>query len=375
VSKSKPWGASSDVVVIAEQNMTGHRPYYVRLLAEEALRLGRHVVIITSPSGLDSDDARIHLGHLSDRVSAINTRAWSAERLATLSNSVGARVTVVPDGDRFAIKLAFGRGWRGQSRLSILIMREVAQPTRWPFVQQFKTKIRRVLFRHVNAFRNVQVVILKSQWWSGISKFTIARDPVTLNSSPCDVERITHEWKLTEDRYWFAILGAISARKNVDLVARALAGSQPRRVGLLVAGAWDDGIGQETVSAFDDLTEAGGQVVIVNRRLDDVELDSAVARADCVVVAHSNEGPSGLLGKAAAAGTRVVAGGAKSLRDDLIRIPHIGEWCPLDEMLLAGALGRALGLPRPGIADHQGVEAFARALLDVTDGDSEGVFE
>lgn len=364
-TSAQPGVASVNIVLIVEPNMTGHRPYYVRLLAEEALRLGCEVIIATSPLQLDSDYSQMHLGRLLGQARSIVIPEWSVEKVAALTEDVGASLTIVPDGDRFAMKLALKGRWNGRGRLSILIMREEAQPARWPLVPEVKSMMRRILFRRSNSFSDVRPVVLKSAFWSGVSEFAIARDPVTLLSSPVYEERLTQEWKLTEDRFWFAILGAISSRKNVDFVARALSRSKPDRVGLLVAGAWDGEMGDKAASALKDLAASGARVVTVNRKLTDEELDGAVTTVDCVVLAHSNEGPSGLLGKAAAAGTRVVAAGAESLREDLNRMPGLGEWCALDENLLARALERALSLPRPKRAINQGTETFVRVLVDV----------
>ncbi|MEA5456995.1 hypothetical protein SPF06_19910 [Sinomonas sp. JGH33] len=350
-------------VLVVEPNMTGHRPYYVRLLVEAAVARGQDVVLATRPAQLDSPDAVLHLGELSGQFHPAVSASWTPEALAGLSRDVGAALTVVPDGDRFAMKLALTRGWAGVGGLSLLIMRELAQPHRIPGMQAARTAIRSALFRRANGFPRVRVSVLKSSWWSGSSALPVVRDPISLNSSPEAVQRVTREWGLSEDRYWFAVLGAISRRKNLELVAMALADIDPRRVGLLVAGAWDGDMGEETTSALNELSGAGALVVTVNRTLSDEELDSAVVRTDCLVLAHSNEGPSGLLGKAAAAGTRVVAAGAKSLRADLGWLTGIGTWVTLDEKNLGLAFARAATQDRPAPLVGPQETEFVEALL------------
>ncbi len=134
-----------------------------------------------------------------------------------------------------------------------------------------------------------------------------------MNSTPQAVANLRREWDLDDSRYWFGIIGAIDERKNVSLVMAAAQGLPPGQVGLLVAGRFSDAT-RESLREFG--AELPGGVRLVDRVLTDEELDAAVAAVDCVVLAHSNEGPSGLFGKAVRAGTRILGAGAQSLRRD-----------------------------------------------------------
>ena len=49
------------------------------------------------------------------------------------------------------------------------------------------------------------------------------------------------------------------------------------------------------------------RVVIDDRHLDEVELDSYFKAVGGIILAHSNEGPSGIMGKAYMAGNRIIA--------------------------------------------------------------------
>jgi glycosyltransferase involved in cell wall biosynthesis len=328
-----------------------------------ATKSGRQVIVASRRGQLESEDAQIHLGGIFNQFERIELNDGNPTSVAQLSKEMSAAQTVVPDGDRFALRLALTRGWRGFGSLSVLIMREVAQSGGLPGAQAIKTALRRLLFRRAGSFPNVRVAVLKSAWWTGKSEFPVARDPITLRRSSSVEQRLTAEWALDPGRYWFAVLGAISQRKNVDLVAQALSGLDTSKLGLLVAGAWDESVGDETASAIDHLRDAGASTVVINRKLQDDELDAAVALADCLVLAHSNEGPSGLLGKAAAAGTRVVAAGARSLRKDLQYLLGLGAWVELEESELARALGEAARVERPERAWGEHADDFVVALL------------
>ena len=105
--------------------------------------------------------------------------------------------------------------------------------------------------------------------------------------------------------------------------------------------------------------------MVKDRLLSDLELDAAIRRVDCVVLAHSNEGPSGLFGKAAAAGTRIVAAGAASLRADAGAIPEVAAWSPLDVVGLGAELDLARRKPRPDPIQGLSATDFCTALLHI----------
>lgn len=94
--------------------------------------------------------------------------------------------------------------------------------------------------------------------------------------------------------------------------------------------------------------EPGVSIVQADRQLSSAELDSFISIADCVVLAHSNESPSGILGKAAAAQRAILAAGASTLRRDVMQLGDGANWCPLDPVALADLmLGSLVNRPRP----------------------------
>ena len=159
------------------------------------------------------------------------------------------------------------------------------------------------------------------------------------------------------------MLGNITDRKNLPMVAEAVARvAEHASVGLLIAGKVEAEELARARPALDRI-EAVGIVRVVDRMLEEDELDAAVALVDCLVLAHSNEGPSGLLAKAAATGTLVLTAGARSLRADARRIPTIAAWTPLDVDRIAAALATVPGRRRPRPAVATGTAAFTDSLL------------
>lgn len=349
--------------LIVEPNPTGHRLYYVRLLAEAAVLRGERVVLALSEGALTTDESRLHLSKLPAAVDIVSSRGFDVAAVADLSRRFAATTTVIPDGDRFAMRLARSRKWAGHGTLSILIMREVAQPRGPAVLVNMKTWLRTQLFRRAARIAGVRISILKSAMWRGTTFLPSAPDPVSLCCTSTDIASVRAEWGLDANRYWFAVLGDISHRKNVTLVARALHVADVKQIGLLIAGRCDPSATRGMAEPIEALKDAGAKVVVINRLLTDAELDAAVATIDCLVLAHSNEGPSGLFGKAAVSGTRVVAAGAQSLREDVGCAPGMATWCPLDIVSVASALQSARTTPRPGSVLTPETRRFADALL------------
>jgi glycosyltransferase involved in cell wall biosynthesis len=349
-----------NTVLIVEQNPTGHRLFYVRVLAEAALATGARVVVLLGADPVPEAE-QVHLASVAGRVEVLRRGPMSQDEVARLSHEVEAHRVVIPDADRFALRLALRRRWEGSGRLSLLIMRESAQPTRVPFVDGLKTRLRTMAFRRVARLRNADLRVLKSAGWTGAAPFPVAVDPVVIASSDQSAERFREAHRMDGDRYWFAVLGAISARKNLDLIVEALR-DVPSRWGLLVAGQLDADISEELRDRLRSMV-SDGSAIVVDRLLSDDELDTAVRVADCLVLAHSNEGPSGLLGKAAASGTRVVAAGARSLKHDVEALGGLGEWTDLNAAEVAALLQRATQQPRPRAVLPATTSAFTDALL------------
>ena len=399
-------GPQPRTTLIVESIARGHRLYYVRLLAEAALSRGDTVYLLMQPDVASTPEYATHLAALvsdpalTGRLTLLDTTTFTVQALADLSHCINATLVVVPNGDSLALTLGRHPVWPGRGALSLLIMREHTDPQALPGLQAAKSQLRTALMRRASRAPAVQLSVLKAAIWSGTSAFPVATDPVTLTATADSVRALRANWALDDDApnsanlpvrrptYWFAVLGAITPRKNLHLVITALGllpAEQQARLGLLIAGQIDDTVrtgtsagpstptgaaahaGQPAIASLGTLLaplRAGGITVrLVDRVLTDIELDSAVVAADCLVLAHSNEGPSGLFGKAAAAGTRILAAGAASLKTDAAALPDTATWCPLTPATLAQALTTCAGQPRPAPRAGLDTLAFADALL------------
>ncbi|TFD17436.1 hypothetical protein E3T26_02075 [Cryobacterium sp. TMT1-21] len=312
---------------------------------------------------MQSPELSIHLADLDARVEVMYHLEFSGEGIAELTRQLRPALTVIPDGDGIALEVGRTARWSGHGELSLLIMREAAQPTSVPGLANLKTVLKLIVLQRARAVSGVRITLLKGALWRGKSGFPVARDPVTIEASAHHIQTIRSSWGLHEEVFWFGVLGAVSARKNLPLVAEALTKFGNPGIGLLIAGSCDSSAMSEAQEALNALRRTGARVTLVDRLLEDWELDSAVAAVDAVVLAHSNESPSGLFGKAAAAGTRIVAGGSKSLKRDSSVIGSLAIWSPLGLNQLAEALQWTVNQPSGERQYGLGADSFVGALL------------
>lgn len=350
-------------VLLVEGNVSGHRLSYVRLLAREAISRGYSVHLATSPRASETPEFSAHLTDCLHDITVSAHSDFGIRAIEKLSLELGASRTVIPDGDASALQLARRGRWRGRSRLSLLIMRESAQPDKFRLRGLIKQLAKRAVMLRVRNIPKVDLAVLKSATWSGKSRTKVALDPVVVSCTEEDVLDIRESWKLDGTRYWFAVLGAITERKNVPLLLECLSRLAPGTCGLLIAGRIDPAVRDRIQSATEGLTVLETPVLVVDRILSDRELDAAVTATDCLLLAHSNEGPSGLLGKAACAGTRVIAAGAKSLRKDVQSLGPAAEWTQLSAQQISEAMSRATCSAAPFPQTGTNSKSFTDALL------------
>jgi glycosyltransferase involved in cell wall biosynthesis len=187
------------------------------------------------------------------------------------------------------------------------------------------------------------------------------RDPAICTAHSDDRVAIRRRLGLPQDRKLVGILGGISNRKNVPMVADAVRQAGPD-VDLLLAGT----VFEDVESWLDTLTDADRQRVIVrNGFLTNEQLDEHVAACDIVAIAHDNNGPSGIMGKAVAAGVPVLSAGSKvRLRE--CNALRAGIDAPLSPRGLADGIRHLLRAPAPGLSNQDLLptgEEFAEVIL------------
>lgn len=352
--------------MLVEKTSSGHRLYYVGILAATALTSGDSVLLVLHSDEVEAPAVLTHLGPIRSKISIASTNDFSLDSIGNLSRKYGADLTLIPDGDSFALEIAKKCSWSGAGALTLLIMRERASRSLLPGLQRTKSFLKMVLLKRAEAVAGVRIVRLLSAIDSNSkvkSSIAAVADPVTMTADVGDSTRLRTKWGMNSEKYWFSVLGAITRRKNVSVVARALLRLRTPGVGLLIAGVCDPIVMSEVRPILSSLREAGVGVIVVNRLLTELELDAAVGASDCIVLAHSNEGPSGLFGKALATGTRIVAAGAISLRHDANRVPGLAHWSRLNDRSVASSMYSAHRLNRPIAQKLPDSVDFASMLL------------
>jgi hypothetical protein len=343
----------TSTVLLVEDDPSGHRLDYAGIVARAALQRG-HRVVVALPAGAEaSPEALMSVPAGVDLAMLPGGRATAAAVALTAAREGATRTFVLSADDLMGAIAA--RGWRGPGELSLLVMRPRSQRTG---ATARAITVVKTLLRTAARARGVRVRVLESAV-APRSHGRAVRDPVRFTATEEDVAAFRAAAELDSEHCWVAVVGVIASRKHVPLVASALTGLP--YTGLLLAGRVEASERAAVDRAVARLERAGHPVRRLDRLLSNAEFDAAIAAADVVVVAHGNEGASGVLGKAAAAGTPLVLAGARSLAEDAARLPQLAQWVPLDRDAVRAAVGRARreALPVPVAGEAE----FARTLL------------
>jgi glycosyltransferase involved in cell wall biosynthesis len=361
-------------VVFVEPNPLGHRYQYVKHL----VRIVDEPVLLTSAGGTASAEFAAYLGDEElethePYAAAFPSAREVAEGIAEFARSRPVDTVVVMDADQ-AVK----RWWLDAPRAFRALPkrpRVVFLFTRYPARLQWRDRLgwaHRVsksglalLAMATGSLRRVANLAGRDESRRGwlVKR---AKDPAICSAHARDRLRLRAELGLDPDLLLVGILGAISDRKNVPMVAEAVA-----RVGgdtrLLLAGGLTDYVrnwlAEQPQAVLDRL-------IVRDEFLPNETLDAYVAACDVVSIAQDNNGPSGIMGKTLAAGVPVLTAGSRVRERELAAAgPGAGR---ATELSVEGTVEglRALARDRESFrpADRELLatpEAFARAVLGI----------
>lgn len=327
---------------IFEASGEGHRLSYVRALAWD--NADQESTVLFLPRGVEASPQLNPLPSnavIEARDDIIDLRT-KLHRLNKLADDHQVDLIVVPDGDLLASRIALQWWTQPIASMRLLIMREPGLDAQKSRGRRIKAWIKRGLLWLASRRSRVEVFVLRSAGDDRDSPHPTVTDPVSWRPDIDAAIRLAPQ--LDGSAIFDAlVVGAITDRKSVDIVAEAMtyvteSGQSAR---LIVAGRQSTTATAALRRARDLARSSALDFVEVDRELSDGELDGLMALSDCVVLAHTNEGPSGILNKAAAGSIRVVCAGAQSLKADLSRVFESGGvWVPLDARSLADALLR-----------------------------------
>jgi len=357
---------------IIEPDPAGHRFQYAAHIAAVAARSTR-VVLLTSVGGSTREEYATHLGHLGvDAREAFGSKTPApSEVVAALQQSGAGRgdVVVVPEADKMITSWwrALPRGYpRRNSRPHVvLLMLQVPSHISWRDRRGWARSGAKVALAVVTRVRGAADTVASLVAQGDPSRGLLlrhVRDPAICSHRARDQEELRRRLGLPAGTPLVSVLGVVSARKNVPLVADAVFRLGGRAT--LVLAGWLLPEIEDWLAGLDD--QRRDRVIVRRGHLPDEELDAYVAASDVVAVAHSNNGPSGLMGKALAAGTPALTAGSRVRARDAARWETVLH-TDLDVDALAAALDRLVRHP-PSLgnrsrADLPTGEQFASALL------------
>lgn len=362
------------VTVLVEPNPSGHRFQAVANVAAVAVETGR-VLLLTSRGAGTSEEFAVYLGdtvlevvEVFDEVQPSTQRI--VDEVAALIRDQRADTVVVMDADQDLKRWWWvaRRAWRGLRRPRVVFML-TRYPARLRLTDRVGWRLRipkatlAIAGRMTDTIHHVAGFAGRDDMADGwIVKR--ARDPEICLAHARDRAALRDELGLPADRKLVGIFGGIGERKNARLVFEAM---QEGGVDadLLLAG----GVQPEVWAWLDSLSEAErSRIIVRDGFLSNELLDKLVAASDVAPIALTNNGPSGIMGKASAAGVPVVTAGSEVRARELIATDG-GAVAELTKESLAQAIAAMLDRdpdrPRQSEIPPATAEEFSRRLLGV----------
>lgn len=364
------------VTVIVEPDPNGHRYQAVANVAAVAAETGE-VLLLTSRGASTSTEFAVYLADAKLSVVEVFDEIYPPTRLmaraiADVAREQTVSTAVVMDADQslkkwFYVARSEFRGL-GARRPRVVFML-TRYPAKLAITDRVGWKLRipkavlAVAAMATGTLHHVAGFAGRDDMTEGLI-VKRARDPEICSAHARDRAALRAELGLPQDRVIAGIFGLMSERKNAPLVLEALqvAGID---ADLLLAGS----IQPEVQAWIDSLPDVDRRRLIVQDGfLDNELLDKLVASVDVAPIALTNNGPSGIMGKALAAEVPVVTAGSQVRARELVATDG-GEVADLTAASIGAAIQRVLDrdpeAPRRNTVPPATADEFARRLLGV----------
>jgi len=371
--------------IIVEPNPGGHRFQAVANVAQIVSRTD-DVLLLTSRGAAATDEFNVYLGEfamrIDDRLPNINPAARTqAAAISALSQELNVSTAVVMDADQ-VLKRWFAVAWQELRGLSDRKPRIVFMLTRYParlritdlvgWRLRFPKGLLAVAAIGTGTVHHVAGFAGRDDMARGWI-VRRARDPEICTASAADRVKLRSELDLPQDRRLVGIFGVVEERKNAPMIMDALDAAGLDDVDLVLAGSVQPAV-QSWINTLPPQRRA--RVIVRNGFLSNEILDKHVAAVDAVPIALTNNGPSGIMGKALAAGVPVVTAGSR-VRARECRATDGGEVADLKPESIGAALQQVLqrdpGSLRRSSVPPATTEEFVYNLLGINkDGTVQG---
>ncbi len=360
--------------VLVEPDLTGHRFQAVANVALRAQRDGDHVVLLTSRGAVTSDAFKVYLSEVP--LEAVEVYDGIQPPTETMLAAIAercrhddVRTVVVMDADQTLKRwwLVAPKVFRRLPQRPQVVFFYTRYPARVPLDDRVQVKLR-VTKALLTVVTMATGTLHRAAGFAGRDDLhqgwlvKRARDPEICDSHSRDRVSLREELGLPQERRLVGIFGLISERKNARLVFEAL------QSGAIDADLLLAGVIEPEVRAWIDALPAEEQHRIHSFPgfLDNTLLDKLIAAVDVAPIALTNNGPSGIMGKALAAGVPVVSAGSTVRARELLAT-DAGELAELTPESLAAAIQRVFDrpadAPRRSSVPPATAEEFATVVL------------
>lgn len=360
------------MTVLVEPHPSGHRFQAVANVALLAARTG-DVVLLTSVGATASEEFAAYLAGVPIKVEErfadiLPPAREQARAVAQLCRTGDVATVVLMDADQ-ALKswwLVAPRELRRLPRRPRVVFMLTRYPARLSLADRTGWKLR-VSKAILLVAASVTGSVHRAAGFAGREDLTRgwlvkrARDPAICLAHSRDRERLRTELDLPTGRMLVGIFGVLSDRKHGPLVLEAI-GASGCDAQLVLAGRVKPDVAAWLASLPDPLRS---KVIVRDGFLPNATLDALVASVDVVAIVMTNNGPSGIMGKALAAGVPVVSAGSTVRARELAATGN-GEATALTVEAVGSALRRLLtgrNAVRPSRVPPATGESFAATVL------------
>jgi len=362
--------------ILVEPNPSGHRPQAVATVAVVAARTS-DVLVLTSRGASEDPRFEENVGPLGLRVEerfdqVIPPTREIAREIAAVCQAEDVDRVVVLDADQ-----ALKRWWydaprelgirrRGRPRVMFMLTRYPAKLKLTDWIGWRLRLPKAALALAAMASGSLHQVA----GYAGLDDMTRGwivkrtRDPAPCSAHSRDRAAHREELGLPADRRLVGIFGGISERKHPHVIWEAM---QRRRIDadLVLAGGLSPGVTEWVDSVG---PSAHGRIIVRDGVLSNEVLDKTLAAVDVIPLVMTNNGPSGIMGKALAAHVPVVTAGSE-VRAREVRAYDGGEVATIDADSIGSAIERALArdpeAPRRNTVPPATEDEFAEIILGV----------
>ncbi|RNL64201.1 hypothetical protein EFK50_06620 [Nocardioides marmoriginsengisoli] len=368
---------SRSVTVIVEPDPSGHRYQAVANVAAVANEYD-DVVLLTSTGASTSEAFDVYLAETTFlRVEEVFTEVYPPTRemaaaVAAKARELDVSTAVVMDADQSLKKWFYvaRSEFKGLPRKPRVVFMLTRYPAKLKLTDSFGWKFRisksalAVVAMATGTLHHVAGFSGRDDMTKGwIVKR--ARDPEICSAHSRDRAAIRAELDLPQDRKIVGIFGQLTERKNAPLVLDSLKAAGLDDVDLLLAGS----VLPEVWEWINQLPEADrARVIVHDGFLTNELMDKLVAAVDACPIALTNNGPSGIMGKASAAGVPVITAGSEVRARELVATDG-GEVAELTPESIGAAIKRQFAkdpdAPRRNTVPPATADEFSRSLLGV----------